>query len=315
MNYAPGGMFGGMYGQMPRMSGDDWNAQRGMRERELRDDMGGQFTMPARFPGLMQTTSAGGWNTAQAGGYGGMPSQAAMNSDAMMRQNFMRGGMGRFGGRGMFGGFQGGPQTSMGSFADPRVQQFNRQIPMEGGGGWPQTGGNQFNLGAPRQIPQMSNPYQVSQEPQAPQIQAPEMSRPHQLNQGLLQQQAPVQQARPQQSFEDFASTLSGSGMSSGQMNDLYQQQLQKTAAPPTNFWQNTGVGTQKPNGFVTPPSWGQQTYGFDPMSMVGKTVGRDMGWYYGMDSVGRQVNNRGEAVPTFRTPADGYQRRAPWQL
>ena len=269
MNYAPGGMFGGMYGQMPM-------------------------------------TSAGGWNTANAGGYAGMPGQSAMNSDAMMRQNFMRSGMARFGGRGgMFGSFQNGPQGGGGSYRyaiEPELGNMTKPMMMQGpqmSTGYsvnepmPQTGGS-FNPMVGSQMSQMSQPYQATQ------------------------QQAPVQQARPQQSFEDFASTLSGSGMTSGQMNDLYQKQLAKASAPaPTNFWQNVGPGgtqnpfPQSPQPF--PQNWGQQRFNFDPRSLAGQQVTGDLGWYYGRDAIGRTINAQGDAVPTFRSPADGFQRTRPW--
>lgn len=267
MNYAPGGMFGGMYGQMPM-------------------------------------TSAGGWNTANQGGYGGMPSQSAMNSDEMMRQNFMRSGMARFGGRGMFGGFQGGPQGG------PQMSTgytVNEQAPQ--GFMWQQgaTPGNPvYGMN-----PQMSQPYQSNMN-KPMMMQGPQMSQPFQST----QQQAPVQQARPQQSFEDFASTLSGSGMTSGQMNDLYQKQIAKASAP-TNFWQNVGPGgtqnpfPQSPQPF--PQNWGQQRFNFDPRSLAGQQVTGDLGWYYGRDAIGRQINAQGDAVPTFRSPADGFQRTRPW--
>lgn len=180
--------------------------------------------------------------------------------------------------------------------------------------------------GRPRQgIPQMSTGYSVNEPmPQTggsfnpmvgSQMQpTPQMSQPFQST----QQQAPMQQARPQQSFEDFASTLSGSGMTSGQMNDLYQKQLAKASAPaPTNFWQNVGPGgtqnpfPQSPQPF--PSQWGNQTFNFDPKSMAGKQVTGDLGWYYGRDAIGRQINNQGDAVAGFSSPADGFQRSRPW--
>jgi hypothetical protein len=157
------------------------------------------------------------------------------------------------------------PETSGGLFADPRMQQFNRQ--------------------------------------------GPQMSSPN-VEQGRnMISQAPQQ--APQQSFEQFQQTLGNNGMSSGAMHDAYQKSLQPQSI---NFGQNTGVGTQKPPGFNPDPAWGNQTYGFDPKAMAGKTVGQDMAWYYGQDSVGRPINNQGDAYSQFRSPADGYQRTNPWQ-
>ena len=124
----------------------------------------------------------------------------------------------------------------------------------------------------------------------------------------LVNQRASAPQ---QQSFEQFAATLGNNGMTSGQINDLYQKSLQPQSG--TNFWANTGVGTQQPAGFQTPENWGKQTYGFDPRAMAGKQVGADMAWYYGRDAIGRNINNQGDAVAGFTGPADGFQRRRPW--
>lgn len=117
-------------------------------------------------------------------------------------------------------------------------------------------------------------------------------------------------------------------GMSAAALNDpylpaMYRKQLQEqgiqSASTPNagqpqqpNFWQNTGVGTQQIPGYGN-PAWGPQTYGFDPRSMAGKTVGQDMAWYYGQDAVGRPVNAAGDAYAQFRSPADGFQRTRPW--
>lgn len=336
MNYFPGGMFGGMYGQAPM-------------------------------------TSSGGWNTANGGGYAGMPSQSAMNSDAMMRQNFMRSGAARFGGRGgMFGSFQNGPQdggfdtgTQYSGGRNYQQAQADRYGGQGGGqayyGGsptydettgqrdfstwskpgrlpaWAQQGGerfvndNHFFGSSPKMstgytvnepMPQTGgsfNPMVGSQFDQGFMVRnngatfnGPQMSQPYQAT----QQQAPMQQARPQQSFEDFASTLSGSGMTSGQMNDLYQAQIAKASAP-TNFWQNVGPGgtqnpfPQSPQPF--PQNWGQQRFNFDPRSLAGQQVTGDLGWYYGRDAIGRTINAQGDAVTGFSRPADGFQRTRPW--
>lgn len=154
------------------------------------------------------------------------------------------------------------------------------------------------------QQPQMSAPYSQ---------QAPQTNQPM-PTQGMAALNKPMQQ--PQQSFEQFAQTLNGSGMTSGQMQDAYQKSIQPASTQP-NFWGNVGPGgTQNPfpgNSQPFPSNWGQQTFGFDPKSMAGKTVGKDMGWYYGQDAIGRNVNNQGNAVPSFGPPADGFQRRRPW--
>lgn len=138
----------------------------------------------------------------------------------------------------------------------------------------------------------------------APQDQAPGF---------MVNQRMQAPQQAPQQSFEQFASTLANSGMTSGQMQDAYQKSLQPAA---TNFWGNVGPGgTQNPypqNPNWTPPQWGQQTFGFDPRSMAGKTVSKDLGWYYGQDAIGRQINNQGDAVPTFTPAQDGFNRTNP---
>ena len=277
----------GGYGMRPIGYGSSTGYQRQMSAPSMQSQSGyGGYIPPQMpiFPGPT-TTSEGGWATA------GRP----------------RGGIPPVGGRGgMFGSFQNGPQGGGGSYRyaiEPELGNMTKPMMMQGpqmSTGYsvnepmPQTGGS-FNPMVGSQMSQMSQPYQATQ------------------------QQAPVQQARPQQSFEDFASTLSGSGMTSGQMNDLYQKQLAKASAPaPTNFWQNVGPGgTQNPYPTMGEqpfnPAWGKQTFGFDPRSMAGKQVTGDLGWYYGRDAIGRTINNQGDAVPTFSAPADGFQRRRPW--
>lgn len=174
---------------------------------------------------------------------------------------------------------------------------------------------NQNVMGFPRQ-PQMSGEFMAQPKgglmaqgrnmiSQAPQDEAPGFM--------VNQRAAPQQAQAPQQSFEQFAQTLGNSGMTSGQMQDAYQKSLQPAA---TNFWGNVGPGgTQNPypqNPNWTPPQWGQQTFGFDPRSMAGKTVSKDLGWYYGQDAIGRTINNQGDAVPTFTPAQDGFNRTNP---
>lgn len=177
-------------------------------------------------------------------------------------------------------------------------------------GGWATAGQPRGGINPP-QISGPFNPMVGSQMNKPMPMEGPQMSAPNVQTQTPMS--APMQQQRPQQSFEQFAQTLGNNGMTSGQMQDAYQKSISSQSSP--NFWANTGVGTQKPAGFSTPPQWGNQTYGFDPRSMAGKTVGQDMAWYYGQDSVGRNINNAGDAVANGRVPADGFQRRAPWQL
>lgn len=145
---------------------------------------------------------------------------------------------------------------------------------------------------------------------------------------GAAQGQDQVQMAsQPVNRYQPALATTGDTpiaGMSAAALNDpnlpmMYRKQLQAQfgtgmpQAPQTNFWANTGAGTQRPPGFPTPPEWGQQTYGFDPRAMAGKQVTGDLGWYYGRDAIGRTINNQGDAVPSFSAPADGFQRRRPW--
>lgn len=263
------------------------------------------------------------------GGYGGM-------FGFPMMQQF--GGQ-RFGPQSMQA--YGQPAMSGGSFQDPRMQQFGRQMAPSYQGGMPQ--GGQF-AGMPSQQSMNSdaqmranymrggggggmfappqgqlqtggqfNPMTGSQNLQAPR-QMPQMSS------GNMEQftpQTPTTQpaAQPQQSFEQFAATLNGSGMTSGQINDAYQKSIQPQA---TNFWQNVGPGgTQNPypnaGAQPFPSNWGQQSFGFDPRSLAGQQVTGDKGWYYGRDAIGRQINNQGDAYATFRGAADGFNRSRPW--
>lgn len=198
----------------------------------------------------------------------------------------------------------------------------------------PQTGGEMFynktpaqptyalGAGSPQYAPNPGNPNEVTMTG----FGKPSLAQQSDANVGsffgygrtpdtgglLANQQASFQPAPApqQQSFEQFAATLGNNGMTSGQMQDAYQKSLQPAS---TNFWANTGVGTQKPAGFVTPPQWGTQTYGFDPKAMAGKQVTGDLGWYYGRDAIGRTINNQGDAVAGFSRPADGFQRSRPW--
>lgn len=215
--------------------------------------------------------------------------------------------------RPQYGGYNG--------YIPPQMPIFPGQSTTSEGGwaaaGRPRQGIPQMSTGytvnepMPQQAPQMSQPYQSNMS-KPMMMQGPQMSQPFQAT----QMQAPQQPQQPQQSFEDFASTLSGSGMTSGQMNDLYQKQIAKASAP-TNFFQNVGPGgtqnpfPQSPQPF--PSQWGNQTFNFDPKSMAGKQVTGDLGWYYGRDAIGRQINNQGDAVAGFSSPADGFQRSRPW--
>jgi hypothetical protein len=163
------------------------------------------------------------------------------------------------------------------------------------------------NYGQQGGMPQMSQDFKGGIDPgrnmmgqEVPGFQVNQMAAP-----------SAVQQ-RPQQSFDQFAQTLQGSGLTSGAMQDAYQKSLQPQS---TDFTRNVGPGgTQNPypnsGPQPFPSNWGQQTFGFDPRSMAGKTVGKDMGWYYGQDAIGRQINNAGDAYPTFRGAADGFNRR-----
>lgn len=208
--------------------------------------------------------------------------------------------------------------------ADPGVSTMNQRFPVnryqapqqgfgpqgftgnEWMGGQQQPMGNSFAFS---QAPQMSDEYRRS-DPQTQPVQAGDSAPGFSVNQRM----APPQ-SNSTQSFEQFASTLGDSGMTSGQMQDAYQKSIQPQS---TNFWGNVGPGgTQNPypGAGAQPfnPAWGNQTFGFDPRAMAGKQVTGDLGWYYGRDAIGRNINNAGDAVPSFGAPADGFQRRRPW--
>jgi hypothetical protein len=171
---------------------------------------------------------------------------------------------------------------------NPQMQQMWGQRPAMSGG----------MFGDPR-MQQFQRPTPTQQIPQ----QAQAAVQPQQQLQNIT--------PPPQQSFEQFQQTFAngGAGMSTGQMQDMYQKSLQPAS---TNFWGNAGVGTQKPPGFQTPAAWGTQTYGFDPRSLSGKQVTPDMAWYYGRDSIGRNINQAGDAYASFN-PAFGGGRSRPW--
>lgn len=233
---------------------------------------------------------------------------------------------GSFGNRQAYGGQGMSYQPRGGGF------QYQPQMSGEFQGGQPEY---RLGAGAPRYGP-TNDPNRIDLMGFGPQAQAPQPAQKSWGGQGftgmefmggrqqqppmqtpgfdVMQRQAPVQPFQPPQpqgqSFEQFAQTLGNSGMTSGQMQDLYAKQSQGNY----NFGANTGVGTQRPAGFTPPDTWGPQTYGFDPRSMAGKNVTKDLGWYYGMDAVGRPINDQGDAYSQFRSPADGYQRTNPWQ-
>ena len=224
-----------------------------------------------------------------------------------------------------------GGQGSQGGYSMPQSGYGNQAfMPQRGGYRYqPQTGG-EMSYTQRMPVPQYSGGFNpMNSQPQGKALAdfsnqnvagfSGLLGQPQQAQEApgfMVNQRQDVQPMQPPQgqTFEQFAQTLGNSGMTSGQISDLYaKQQAQAQSAPQTNFWANTGVGTQRPAGFQTPPQWCNQTYGFDPRSMAGKQVTGDLGWYYGRDAIGRTINNQGDAVPTFSAPADGFQRRRPW--
>lgn len=186
-------------------------------------------------------------------------------------------------------------------YGGPRNRRFGPPPPYQGFGPQGFTG-NEWQGG---------NPSMDVIHPQIPQTDAGVSVNYNPSGGGLLasSQAAPQTQAPQGQTLEQFTASLGNAGQyTPGQISDMYAKQSQ-----PTNFWANTGVGTQQPNGFTTPANWGQQTYGFDPRAQAGKKVGNDMGWFYGRDAIGRTINNQGDAVAGFSSAADGFNRSRPW--
>lgn len=281
-----GGGYGGMFGfPMMQQFGGQRFGGKSMQAYGQPAMSGGSFQDPRmqQFGRQMAPSYQGGMP--QGGQFAGMPSQQSMNSDAQMRANYMRGG----GGGGMFA-----PPQMSGLNPNFAGRQMSTPNQMQTGGQFNPMMGSQTNPTMPMQNPAISDGNMETYTPQTPTTQPA---------------------AQPQQSFEQFAATLNGSGMTSGQINDAYQKSIQP---PPSNFWQNVGPGgTQNPypnaGAQPFPSNWGQQSFGFDPRSLAGQQVTGDKGWYYGRDAIGRQINNQGDAYATFRGAADGFNRSRPW--